>query len=120
MSDESKDLLERIDLQKVRERRTANVEALLRSLDRHGIKIFNRIGAERSLCFVVVELPDVPTARAELSRRGVYCPIHWPKPPIVSPGTEWLDAVMSIPVDHRYSPSDMEYVADALRETVFG
>ncbi len=59
--------------------------------------------------------------RSKLMRERVYCPVHWPLPVQVNemefPLAASLAAtVLTIPLDQRYSSSDMDFVIDSLLE----
>jgi dTDP-4-amino-4,6-dideoxygalactose transaminase len=59
------------------------------------------------------------TLRAELVRRQIFCPVHWPLPPEIDAGRfpeeHRLSAEMlGLPLDQRYEPADMHRLADEL------
>lgn len=65
---------------------------------------------------VVVSGPDVLGLRRHLIASRVYCPVHWFPPSHDPLPTSWRDDVLSIPVDHRYTPADMSRVANTIRD----
>ena len=57
--------------------------------------------------------------RAELVRRRIFCPVHWPLPPEIDaerfPEEHRLSSEMlGLPLDQRYEPADMHRLADEL------
>ena len=57
--------------------------------------------------------------RAELVRRRIFCPVHWPLPQEIEearfPEEHRLSAEMlGLPIDQRYEPADMQRLADEL------
>lgn len=66
---------------------------------------------------LVIRVEDPSEAQASLARRGIFCPIHWPKPPEVDESM-FPDDLLSLPVDHRYGEDDMLAVAAAVHEVI--
>ncbi len=61
--------------------------------------------------------------RRRLSERRMFCPVHWPLPPKVSP-SEFPEAhllseqILTLPLDQRYGQEDMIRLAEAVSEFV--
>ena len=66
--------------------------------------------------YLVLEVTNPGAWQEQLADRGVFCPIHWPRPKQVPKQLQWRSDLISVPVDHRYGPPDMERVARALTE----
>lgn len=116
ISERSLQLLGRLDYLKMTELRRANVRELIRVLEGH-VKFLEGIGAENTIpSHSVVRIPRAREMQGRLARQGVFCPIHWPQPEMLGGIREWPDDVLSIPVDHRYTPEHMRHVASILEE----
>lgn len=117
------DLIDRMDWLSIVEKRRKNWTALWEKLEG---------GVDSSMR----ELPDGVTPlgfhfvhpnrdelRRSLAQRGIFCPIHWPIPRDVNDRV-FLDSALlaktglTLPVDQRYGTSDMERMAEALREVL--
>ncbi|MEE9250340.1 MAG: DegT/DnrJ/EryC1/StrS family aminotransferase [Alphaproteobacteria bacterium] len=59
--------------------------------------------------------------RAHLMKRNIYCPVHWPlikelEQNAPSRRIRLSASIMSLPVDQRYTPSDLGRVVEAIQE----
>ena len=57
--------------------------------------------------------------RAELVRRRIFCPVHWPLPPEIDEARfpeehRLASEMLGLPLDQRYEPADMHRLADEL------
>ena len=66
--------------------------------------------------YLVLRTPEAETLQGMLAERGVFCPIHWPRPSQVPPERPWRDDLISVPIDHRYGHQEMEYIGQTLNE----
>lgn len=67
---------------------------------------------------LVLQTRDRERVRMKLAERGVFCPVHWPRPGDLPPHIAWQNDLFSIPIDQRYAQDDMAYVGSVIRETV--
>jgi dTDP-4-amino-4,6-dideoxygalactose transaminase len=65
---------------------------------------------------LVLRTSDSSGVRQKLAERGIYCPMHWPRPDGLPAQVPWKDGHFSIPIDHRYSTDDMMYAGSSIRE----
>ena len=119
----SERLLARLDLAGAASRRRANFVALLEALD----------GSDAVTPLLRTLPPGVsPLAlpvrvgggrrdalRAELVRRRIFCPVHWPLPPEIDEARfpeehRLASEMLGLPLDQRYEPADMHRLADEL------
>lgn len=63
---------------------------------------------------LVIRVPSPRRRQAELAERGIFCPIHWPRPHQVPEQFAWFDDLISLPIDHRYGQQDMEFIGGTL------
>lgn len=59
---------------------------------------------------LVVRVSDAKQIQSLLARKGIFCPIHWPQPERLK-NTPWRNDLLSLPIDHRYTPHDMRRMA---------
>jgi hypothetical protein len=71
----------------------------------------------------VIRLDERDKVRKALAAKRIFCPIHWPLPAEIT-SCRFPDAVklsetsLTLPIDQRYGPEDMVYMAKALKETL--
>jgi len=104
-------------------RRRANATQLLRGL--HAWSVAEAVTTKgiaetplaMVLCFGSKEARD--KCRKYLESKDVYCPIHWPMPPSAGWAARQLSGrLLSIPIDHRYKPSDVRMITKSLTKFV--
>ena len=124
MSAEYEALLRRIDFVVLLEKRRANVARLkerLAALDGTELRFLSAQPEESTLYFPVYieKRGDVQRAMAQ---RGVYCPVIWPEPEVARGVCEVSRYVtghmLALPCDQRYTPEDMDFIADTLIEAL--
>jgi hypothetical protein len=119
----SQRLLAGLDLAESASRRRANFVALLEALE--GSDAVTPLLRELPAGVSPLALPvrvgggRRDALRAELVRRRIFCPVHWPLPPEVEqarfPEEHRLSSEMlGLPIDQRYEPADMQRLADEL------
>ena len=124
MSAEYEALLRCIDFTALLEKRRANVARLrerLAALDGTELRFLSAQPEESTLYFPVYieKRGDVQRAMAQ---RGVYCPVIWPEPEAARGVCEVSRYVtghmLALPCDQRYTPEDMDFIADTLIEAL--
>lgn len=111
----SQEVLNKLNPAELLSKRKENSLALSSMLPPEFANIVNPRAIDNSPAFVVLQHRKPKELQKFLASKGIFCPIHWPSPPgHVRGATKWRDDLISIPVDHRYEPSDMKRVADAL------
>jgi hypothetical protein len=121
----SERLLAGLDLAAVASRRRANFVALLEALE--GSDAVTPLLRALSPGVSPLALPvrvgggRRDALRAELVRRRIFCPVHWPLPPEIDEArfTEehrLASEMLGLPLDQRYEPGDMQRLADELAE----
>ena len=66
--------------------------------------------------FLVMQTANPRDLQGVLAERGIFCPIHWPRPRQVPRDVPWREDLISIPIDHRYGREDMEYIGQTLTD----
>lgn len=112
MSRATGDLLRRFAYPELRLRRKRNHRVLEEALTGSEFHVTTVHAPAPSHC--VLEGERVPQLRQYLTERGIYCPVHWPKPDSQMRPESWRADVLSIPIDHRYDVNDMKTVAQAI------
>jgi hypothetical protein len=114
MSEVSAERIDAFDWEALRSSRYANAAALTRELVGTSYRVTTSAAEVPS--HVVVSGPDVLGLRGHLIASRIYCPIHWVRPEDEPRPASWRDDLLSIPVDHRYTPEDLIRVAEAIHE----
>jgi len=116
MSHSSTRLLCRLDFGDVITRRRANFQYLLDNWHFDMIQpLFHELPADVCPLGFPVLASDRDYVKQELVKRGVYPPIHWNLPSDIDKEefkTSWEISreILTIPVDQRYEPKDMDYI----------
>ena len=123
MSVVSTRLLGATDLDRARRRRRANFATLHRLLGSvNGIRLsLDDVADDGPMCYPFLPAADVD--RTALGDLGVFVPTLWPEiPERGAPGFDWerhlAHRLLALPIDHRYGPSDMEHVCQALHQVL--
>ena len=82
--------------------------------------VLNDDCADGTPAFLVLDVAHPKAWQQQLADRGVFCPIHWPRPQQVPEQLPWRSGLISVPIDHRYGHGDMERVARAITEVASG
>lgn len=118
MTQASEQLLAKLDMKKMYRRRQENARVLKAALA--GVANLELItqSPERSTLYFPVLVKNQQKTQAALAQAGIYCPVLWPVPQEaagVCPVAEYTAAhMLGVPCDHRYSPADMEYIAQQI------
>lgn len=106
-------LLRSIDIPAMLEARRRNALALTRGLSEVHAKLTTASADVPS--HAVIQHHRASRLRSYLVARRVYAPVHWPKGPVAVPGG-WRTDILSLPVDHRYTPQDMDRVSEIIAD----
>lgn len=110
MSTFSSELVRRLDYQRISRQRQENAQAFVAALGASHYTVVAPVGDPGTTpSHIVLSGNEIAGLRAFLASHGVFCPVHWPRPPGID--GEWRTDVISVPVDHRYLPEDMERAA---------
>ncbi|MDR6555734.1 hypothetical protein J2809_000065 [Arthrobacter pascens] len=82
-----------------------------------GVSIVNEVNLSVAT-HLVLRTADSNGVRQKLAERGIYCPVHWPRPSGLPKDISWKDGHFSIPVDHRYSIEDMMHTGSLIRKVL--
>lgn len=114
MSELSAERIAALDWNVLRSSRAANATALEEELAGTPYRVTTGVAEVPS--HVVISGPDALGLRRHLITSRVYCPVHWVRPSKEPLPTSWRDDVLSVPIDHRYTPNDMSRVAEMVRD----
>jgi hypothetical protein len=114
-SERTTEVIRSLDYEALRARREANSRALRNHLA--GLGGVAVVAAAQIPSHLVVSVGDAAAVQAKMARQGVFCPIHWPRPERLRAIPRRVD-LLSLPLDHRYDPTDMERVASTLKAAV--
>ena len=121
MSRLSRELLQRLDGEAIGQRRSANYQALASTLER---VMFSPETKPRHIPFgFVIRLdPAIRSAvRQALIDAGIFPAIHWqtlPSPAHFTIAHRLAAELLTLPCDHRYTPADMEKMAQIVSQTL--
>lgn len=116
MSDRSISSLNSLDYAKLSKQRATNATAMYSVLEGSGVRILDRAWREIVPSHLVVRTTNATRLQKEMAAHRIYCPIHWSAPTTNLSKLKWRNDLVSVPIDHRYGPSDMERVALTLRK----
>ncbi len=111
----SREYLAHIDMENQRKRRRENARVLYKGLSG---KVQFMFPIEKMDCplFVPILSKDRDYIRDNLSRHGIYCPVHWPKPEGCR--SNLYDMELSLVCDQRYGIEDMERLVSVLNTSI--
>lgn len=102
-------LAHKYDWHKILVRRKENATILLNLLANFQVKTL-----ENSELFVMIELKNRNYVREKLRLSQIFAPVHW----INSLDAHKSKSILSLPIDQRYSTSDMNRIADTLKRWI--
>ena len=124
MSAEYEALLRCIDFTALLAKRRANIARLierLAALDGTRLRFLSEHPEESTLYFPVY-LENRGDIQRAMAQRGVYCPVIWPEPEAARGACEVskyvTEHMLALPCDQRYTPEDMDFIADTLIEAL--
>ena len=111
----SKNYLEHVDVEKQRRIRRENAKTLYDGLSN---KVQFMFPIEDMDCplFVPILLPNRDKVRTHLTKKEIYCPVHWPKPEGCE--SNIYDMELSLICDQRYGVEDMGRIVSVLQEVI--
>lgn len=115
LSDISEKILEKIDLEGVMDARRKNVRYLNEFLTESKIKRVALNGLGQVPLFYTILIKNRNKIRKWLIENRIYCPVHWPlydEIEMISDSIYVNEHELSIPIDQRYTYSDMRYIAN--------
>ena len=116
ISKDSYNILQSIDREAVAKVRRQNYAILKSGLACNAVAYG---GINQAPLFYTASLPQRDELRAFLISNGVYCPVHWPLYDELShmPGAvQNYEREISIPIDQRYTTTDMQYIVKLCRD----
>jgi len=116
MSHDGLSLLHRLDMEMIRATREMNSISLARALGQNDrFRVINLPTKDLLPSHIVLETDEVIGLREYLIGHRIYCPIHWPPSELLPRTSKWPSLYISLPIDHRYSDSDMLRMASCIK-----
>jgi len=120
----SKEIINTLDVKKIKEKRCKNFKILLEGLrDVEYIEsVFKGLTDDTCPLFYPVYINKSRNeVQQKLKEKDIYCPIHWPIPKQIKYGQfknaeKIYNKILSIPCDQRYGVEDMERIISVLRQ----
>lgn len=110
MSDVTRAWIRAQDQNTIRARRRSNYRILARRFPNSGLNL--EMGDQVPLCFPL-SVGDGPGLHRLLLAERIFCPRYWPEvQPVNAFEASLIDRCVFLPIDHRYSESDMNRIAD--------
>ena len=108
------DMLSVLNVGDLATRRRRNAETLVARLAAvAGIRPLAGIVDALSPAYLTCRVDEAAALQSTMASEGIFCPIHWPRPNLLSPAS-WPRDLISLPIDHRYDASDMNRMGDAI------
>ena len=122
MTQASEELLARLDIAKMYHQRQENARILKAALaDVADLKLITQY-PERSTLYFPVLVKNQQKVQTALAQAGIYCPVLWPVPQeaagICPVAEHTATHMLGVPCDHRYTPADMEFIAQQIVRAV--
>lgn len=125
MTEDSKQLLNKVDFDKILKDRQRNAKILaenLAHLCENGKLKFISQEPENSTIYFPVIVADRDAVQGQLAKKSVFCPVIWPLPEGaegVCENSQYIaDNMLAVPCDQRYSEEDMLIIAKAINEVL--
>jgi hypothetical protein len=117
------DLISRVNWALYSEIRRQNWSQLFSLLPQNIIKLDTQLKPDIVPLGLPIYLQNRDIIREKLKTKGIFCPVHWPLPQDVDrhyfPDVFALSQeILTLPVDHRYGPTEMQYLAKSLIECI--
>ena len=117
ISQESIELIMKIDFDKIYNKRKENAEILYKELNKvDNIRLLPLSSFNSTLYFpILVNNRDI--IQKELAKQNIYCPVIWPLPDnqVCKVSKEVADHMLALPCDHRYHGFDMKHISGVLK-----
>lgn len=116
MTEDSQSLLARLDLEKILSLRQENAKVLLERLEGK-VSLITK-NPENSTLYFPILVENQGAVQSALAQKGIYCPVIWPVPEeakgVCNLAHYTASHMLGVPCDHRYTPTDMEFIADEI------
>lgn len=120
---QSLDLVNRLDIEFIKDRRKDNYIYLINELDKRGFKPLFKYCDEIIPVGLPIFVNNRDVIRKELRKRNIYCPVHWDVR-----DEYWVkdftdsyniaDKILTLPIDQRYDKVDMDRLIMELMDLV--
>ena len=123
-TEESAELLKKLDFAKIYAARQQNAKALLQSLTpaEDCLQLITDTPEKSTLYFPIL-VKDQGKVQSELAKMGIYCPVIWPVPQealgVCSVAEFTAEHMLGVPCDQRYTPEDMTYIGQQIMRIVY-
>lgn len=123
MTQESAELLKKLDFETIYARRQDNAKALMAALTpEEGVLRLIATTPEISTLYLPILVEEQSKIQSALAKEGIYCPVIWPVPEEakgVCPVAEFTaEHMLGVPCDQRYTPEDMAYIGQQIMRIV--
>lgn len=115
ISDFTKNIINNLDLNKIKERRIENYKYLYDNVKNLGFKTIPWDGKSTPL-FLPIFIKDRNLLREAFFNEKIYTPIHWPKSTKVNSLQILYSTELSLIIDQRYSFNDMDRIIEVLKK----
>lgn len=123
IDNQSFEILQNLDVKSIARRRKDNAKILYDKIEINGNYQFLFRELEHEDCPIFVPIIfnnylERNRVRSYLINNNVFCPIHWPKPSLVSENNDnsIYNKELSLIADQRYNEADMQYIIRRLGE----
>lgn len=125
MTEPSKELLNKVDFDKILKDRQKNASILAEALaplcEKGKLKFISQEPESSTLYFPVI-VADRDEIQGKLAKKSVFCPVIWPLPEgaegVCENSKHIADNMLAIPCDQRYSAEDMREISQIIIEAL--
>jgi hypothetical protein len=106
-----------LDYEAMQQKRIANGNYLGEKLNKMNVPMLNLFNDSQVPSHLIIEVKNPKEIQKRMAEQRVYCPIHYPRSQILQHNMPWRENILSLPIDHRYDESDMDYIIMALKKS---
>jgi hypothetical protein len=117
------DIMAGLDWAEIGNRRRSNWQCLHELLNNIIEPLMTELPPDVVPLGYVIRLDERDKVRKALAAKRIFCPVHWPLPAEISAhrfpiAAQLSETCLTLPIDQRYGPEEMAYVAQVLKEVL--
>lgn len=120
ISDITLNLLSRINLESIRQKRLENSNFMIEELNKLGLTSILNFKKEMVPLFIPLSFKNRDSIRLELRKKNIYCPVHWPLTSTIETKNKRLyDSELSLVIDQRYNKTNLTKILTIIESCLY-